>query len=270
MFRRSAHQSAISTDWVRCGEYRSRQGLILIAGLALHREPHSLINPSATQGGTAVPGTAVQAIMHGSYELLESPNLAAMRPGSDSARHPQDFGPDHCPKTVEHVSVVQISRPPNFGPGISGSRSQLRASSPGAQLLGRLDPIRHDKGPETARQGLLYVVLPAVPSSPSSSQRTKAVWDLRGHSPWSLRLRHDRYGRHRSMAFKHPIRTWLHGDPAAIRRSSGGHSSSLNGLHQHREITHPGISGQAWGDKYRDMPRTTCLPLKVVLAGLCG
>lgn len=90
MFRRSAYQSAISTDWVRCGEYGSRQGLILIAGLALHREPHSLIDASATQGGTAVPGTAVQAIMHGSYELFEPPNLAALHPGSDSARHTQD------------------------------------------------------------------------------------------------------------------------------------------------------------------------------------
>ena len=47
--------------------YRSHQGLVLIAWLTLHRESHSLINTFAAQGGTGVPGTAVQAIVHDSY-----------------------------------------------------------------------------------------------------------------------------------------------------------------------------------------------------------
>lgn len=126
---RPAYQSAISTDWVRCGGYRSRQGLILIAGLALHREPHSLIDPpSATQSSTAVPGTAVQAIMHGSYELLDPPTFSALRPGSDSARHSQDSrGPATAQARLSiHLPMVQTPGSVSFGPGISGSRSRLR------------------------------------------------------------------------------------------------------------------------------------------------
>jgi hypothetical protein len=148
MLRRSAYQSAISTNCVRCGEYRSRQGLILITGLALHREPYSLIDACAAQGGTAVPGKAVQAIMHGSYELLEPPNLAVLHPGEPrcepSSRLEVRPLPRHgrasrqqCRHRVRRA-FVQKSRGP-----------EPVASSQGAQLLGLLVAFRGDKeGPE--------------------------------------------------------------------------------------------------------------------------
>lgn len=206
--------------------------------------------------------------MHGSYELLDPPNFTALRPGSDPARHSQDLGARPLHKHGRASVQVANGANPGFSelwPGDLGE-PEPAASSQGAQLLGLIDRIMARRT-GTAGKGLLDVVLPAVPNSPSSFQRrrrcgtsadTPLGWFtcatvMAGIDVCGSNIRFEpqwRSGRYPTQL----LRAWLESKrPSALRNRL---PSFLN--------------RPAGGDKYRVMPRSTCLPSKVVLAGLAG